>query len=139
MGFTVPRRIYKLEFDGEKYAGIVVRVRAMSFATLLDIENMRRSDEMADRAEMRAQLDEFHGIFVDHLVDWNLEEEDGAPVPLTVEGLRSQEGSFVTSIIAAWRDTPTEVPAPLGRPSSDGDPSVELSVPMESLSESLAS
>jgi hypothetical protein len=138
-GFTVPRDIYKLEFDGEQYAGIVVRVRAASFGTLLHIDDLFQPGESSEYADTRKKVDELHQMFVDHLVDWNLEEEDGRPVPVTVEGLRSQQGPFTNAIITAWRTTPVEVPVPLERPSSDGELLEELRIPMESPSASLAS
>lgn len=138
-GFTVPRDIYKLEFDGEQYAGIVVRVRAASFGTLLHIDDLFQPKEKTEYADTRSAVDELHEAFVAHLVDWNLEEEDGTPVPTTVEGLRSQQGSFTNAIITAWRTTPVEVPAPLGQRSNAGEQLEELQIPMEPSSESLAS
>lgn len=138
-GFVVPRDIYKLEFDGPKYAGIVVRVRAASYGTLLHVDDLFQPQENPDYKEVRRRLDELHGLFVEHLVDWNLLEEDGTPVPPTVDGLRSQQGPFTNAIITAWRSTPIEVPAPLGQPSSAGEQSEELQIPMEPQSVSLAS
>lgn len=139
-GFVVPRDIYKLEFAGDKYAGIVVRVEPASFATLLYVDDMFQSDEERTPQDRRKSIDELHQLFVAHLADWNLiDEKTRLPVEPTVEGLRSQQPAFVNAVITAWRTTPIEVPAPLERPSSDGEPLEELQIPMEPPSVSLVS
>lgn len=141
--FEAPRTIYRLEFDGDEFNGLVVRVRALTFNEWLeerDILAMRwvYDTELTDEERDR-KADALHSLFADHLVDWNL-CSDGEPVPATLEGLRSQEALFIGQIISAWRNNALGVISrPLEQPSSSGDPLEELQIPMEPLSESLAS
>jgi hypothetical protein len=140
--FEAPRTVYKLEFEGEEFGGLVVRVRALTFAELRDNRDLLYSgwetDQGLDRDRWEANVDALHQLFADHLVDWNL-SDGGEPVPATLDGLRSQEGQFIGRLVGAWRSNTIGVSVPLEQPSADGEQSVELSIPMESLSESLAS
>jgi hypothetical protein len=139
--FVVPRTIYKLRFTDDQYAGLVVRARRMDLGTVLrgGTDTSWTANESLTPAERVERLDSLHRTFVEHLVDWNLTEEDGSPVPGTFDGLRSLEGEFVSALIGAWLYTPTSVDVPLDKPSSDGDPSLEASMTTVTLSPSLAS
>lgn len=140
-GFAVPRTVFGLTFADEQYAGLVVKVRALSLQEALDGFDMQwAADNDTDFATRKAKLDELHHHLVDHLVEWNLQEEDGTPVPPTFEGLRSLEPPFTAVLVTAWLRGRTAVSAPLEQPSDGGAPSeLEASIPMENLSESLAS
>lgn len=139
--FEAPRTVYKLEFEGEEFGGLVVRVRALTFAELRDNRGLLYTrwawDPELGTEQLDANVDELHQLFVDHLVDWNL-ADNGEPVPATLQGLRSQEGQFIGRIISAWHNNTIGVPVPLEQPSADGEQSVELSIPMESPMESPA-
>lgn len=137
-GFEIPRTVYRLEWDDEAYNGLVVRVRAMTiaeamdgFATLWELDGL-------DLEQRKERLFQQHTMFIDHVVDWNL-RDNGEPVPVTVDGLRTMEGTFVGSMISAWLRNTTGVSRPLPDDSTSGDLSAVESIPMESLSESLAS
>lgn len=137
-GFEVPRTVYRLEWDDEAYTGLVVRVQAMTiaevlvgFAALWDLDGL-------DQEQRKERLREQHQLFVDHVVDWNL-HDNGVPVPVTVDALRSMEGRFVGSMISAWLRNTTGVSRPLVDDSTSGDQSAVESIPMETLQESLAS
>lgn len=140
--FEAPRTVYKLEFEGEEFGGLVVRVRALTFTELRDARDLLysgwESNSELDREVWEGNVDALHRLFADHLVDWNL-SVDGTPVPATLAGLQSQEGHFIGRIVGAWRANTIGVSVPLEQPSADGEQSVELSIPMESPSVSLAS
>lgn len=137
--FEVPRTIYNLEWDDEAYAGLVVRVRAMTVREALDgYDTLWAIDNSQDLNERRERVRQQHEMFMSHVVEWNL-CENGEPIPATVEGLQSMEGTFVGSMISAWLRNSVGVSRPLDDSSTDGDLSAMESIPMESLSESLAS
>lgn len=137
-GFVVPRTVYRLEFTDEQYAGMVVRVRKMSMdeATHAAFDlAWEPGDDMVTRKNKQLKL---HQMFIDHLVEWNLRDEDKTPVPMTVEGLRSCETDFVGMLVGTWQVGRRSIPAPLERNSSGGDapsPMEEalVNIPSESL------
>lgn len=138
-GFEVPRTIYRLEFDDEAYAGLVVRVRAISVSEAMQgFTHLWPFDEDLTPEQRKDRLHEQHVFFIEHVVDWNL-SENGQPVPVTVEGLQSMEGSFVGAMVGAWMRNSTGVSRPLGEGSTSGVPSGVESIPMEPLPESLVS
>ncbi len=53
------------------------------------------------------------------LQSWNLENDDGTPVPADGEGMLQIPLDFATLIITQWVDTVSDVPDPLGLPSGD--------------------
>lgn len=74
------------------------------------------------------------------LISWNLEDEDTQePVPVTPEAVMAQDQDLMIALATAWLDALRGLPAPLEQSSTDGPPSLEASLPMEPLSESLAS
>lgn len=73
------------------------------------------------------------------LLSWNLEDEDGQPVPATSEGVLQQDKDLMIAICTAWLDALRGVSGPLEQTSPDGGPSLEASIPMDVPSESLAS
>jgi hypothetical protein len=72
--------------------------------------------------------------FAKALVSWNLEEEDGTPVPPTLEKVREQEFIFILPVVTAWMDAIAGVSADLGKDSGSGVTFPEGSLPMETLS-----
>lgn len=138
-GFEVPRTIYRLEWDDEAYADLVVRVRAVTVREALDgFADLYPFEDGLTPQERRDRIHHQQVEFIAHVVDWNI-CENGEPVPVTVEALQGMEGNFVASMIGAWRRNTTGVSRPLDGGSTSGDLSAVESIPMETLSESLAS
>lgn len=134
MGYKKQSRIYKLVFDDPDYEGLEVRAKSLSIGKMRKFMRDRDSD---DEAAMEKSLEVFEGC----LVSWNLEEEDGTPVPPNREGFDSLDVDFVMHLISVWMETITGVPdeSPLHGKSSGGAQSLEASIPMEPLSASRAS
>lgn len=135
-GFQVPRTIYSLEFDSEDHAGMVVRVRKMSLRDIFDVGDLGAAYDNAGDDDKRARLADLHQAFLDHVVDWNLVDEDG-PVPVTLAGLYRLESDFIGVMFGTWRAgrAPGSVPAPLDDGSTNGEPDEEalMAIPSESL------
>lgn len=125
----VKRRQYKLIFQDEDMAGIEITVRSLTTGQLIELQEAQQS----------GIHEKFTNMFADQLVSWNIEDEDGTPIPATLEGVRSMDIAFNNKVIDVWTDAVFGVKAPLRPTSADGQPSVEASIPMETLSESLAS
>lgn len=127
MGYRPKRKIYDLDFTGTEYDGLKVTVRGVSTGQALDIDAARVDG--GDEA-MRGMLE----LLAEQLVDWNIEDDDGQPVPANLDGLRAQDIGLNLAIVNAWQTAMAGVPAPLESGSTSGEPSLVASIPMETLS-----
>tara|TARA_Y100000310_G_scaffold317160_1_gene369698 strand:- start:25 stop:423 length:399 start_codon:yes stop_codon:yes gene_type:complete len=111
-GFRVPSRTARLVFTDELYAGAEVVVSlSVPLGVAMDMRN-RNTDE--DPASV-------YTMFVTHgLESWNLENEEGGAIPVTVDGLESLPTDFVLLMISEWVAKIGEVPSPLSEISNDG-------------------
>ncbi|MFI6530517.1 hypothetical protein [Streptomyces uncialis] len=132
MGFKPKRKVFDLRFDDPSMNGLVVKVRGVNTGTMLDLRAARASD---DDDSIRDMLE----LLGQQLLEWNVVDEDDAPVPATLEGVRQQDLDFNMAILDAWQNVMAGVPAPLDGSSTSGEPSLVASIPTETLSESLAS
>lgn len=123
MGYQRP--LLKLTFEDPEMAGLEVLCRRPSIG---QIQAYEETDRVLDR-----QLE----IMAPCLIKWNLEDEEGSPVPPTLEGLKSQDQPFLAALIEAWVDKAIRIPAPLGQGSNGGSSPPAVSIPMEPLSASL--
>jgi hypothetical protein len=133
MGHKRVVKIRKLIFEDPEMEGLEVRVRKPSMGILV---------KAAALQGVRLGPDQFTDLLTDFaacLESWNREDEDGEPVPATLEGLLTEEDDFLGEVIDAWITTLSGVDAPLEKPSGDGDPSLVASIPMAPLSASQAS
>lgn len=137
-GYTPKRRIFRLRFEDEEHDGLVVKVRSTSVGRLLEFMGFLAmdTDELTP-----ADVEKITGLFeafAEVLVEWNV-EDDGRPVPPTLDGVKTQDAPFVMAIMRVWFQAVTTAPAPLAPPSSAGAPSAAPPLPMEPLSPSRAS
>lgn len=139
MGFEAKRKTYKLLFeDSEEMEGLEVVIRSTSMGNILRMAALDEMNPLKLTKEDLAKLEEIFAIVSQSMVSWNLTLES-VPVATTVEALLDQEPEFVMTIIKAWTRALTQAAGPLEQPSQDGVPSLVASIPMESLSPSLAS
>ena len=138
MGYVRKRRNYRLLFEDPEFEGLEVVAKSASVA------DYRRIAELATRefgntpsAEDLVEMDNLYRAFAEVLVEWNLEEEDGTPVPATLEAVLQQDLPFVQRIVLAWMEAVAGIAAPLPTPSADSERFPEESLPMEVLSPSL--
>ena len=127
MGFRPPRKIYTLDFTGTDYEGLEVRMRGMTVGEELDHDSRKGENGFAHY---------MFNLLAELLVDWNVEDDRGQPVPPTFEGVCSQSGDMVSKIIEALRNANSEVSDPLPQTSPTGGPTPVVSIPMAPLSES---
>jgi len=138
MGYKAPRRVYSLEFEGDEFDGLVIKVRPPTVGEALDnLDLSWLGDKTLSDEEMTARLTDLYALFASRLVSWNLEDDDDTAIPSTLDGLLSLERDFGIRVVKAWLETAP--PAPLGANSPSTEQSVELSIPMDETSVSLAS
>lgn len=136
MGFRTARKLYQLVFEED--------------SDLYGLEITARSTTLGERREYLAKMpadggpdvwiDYQSAFFISHVTDWNLEDESGNPLPITVESLYSIPGNGAELVMAAYvkRTFGRQSSDDLKKESSGGDstgttPSTEASLPMEPL------
>lgn len=133
-GYKRNPKIYKLVFgDDTDYAGLEVQVKTITMGQLLAMRSGKTGDDDKDNIRVSVEL------LAERIVSWNLEDETGQPVPTTLDAMLEEDDDFIFAIINRWTDAVSGVKAPLQQSSPSGEPSPVELVPMEALSESLAS
>lgn len=127
MGYKPKRKIYTLAFEGEEYEGLEVRIRGLNTGQVMDIDAAR--GDGGDGAIVTMLK-----LMADQLVEWNVEDDYGQPVPTTFEGVRSLDIDFNWAVIDAWQNAAAGVNTPLESGSTDGEPALVASIPMDALS-----
>lgn len=136
MGYPAKIKTYLVLFDeGHEFHGAEARLSGMPYG---EWEVASGIDGGDGDSEPGAPIKRF----ADHLISWNLTDETtGEPLPPTMESIRKIDKDLVGALNTAWIDTLIGVHKddPLPESSPSGGPSLVESVPMEALSESLAS
>jgi hypothetical protein len=138
MGYEAKRKIFKLVFADTEMEGLEVTVRSTSMGNILQMAELDEMNPLALTKEDVDKIRKLFAILAGAMLSWNL-EEDGVPVPATLESILAQEPEFVMTIIKSWTRAMTQASGPLAQPSLDGERSLEASIPMETLSQSQAS
>lgn len=136
MGYTPNRKVFKLRFEGE-YEGLEVKVRSIPLGQFLKFAGLLEIDTRNPSSEDMKELEALFGSFAKVLIEWNLEDEDGAPVPCNSEGLLSQDLDMVLTIILEWSNALSSVARPLHKASNGGKQFPEALIPMETSLSSL--
>lgn len=132
MGFQLKPKNIVLQFDDTTdYPGFECTVRGMTLGEYMDLMRV----EEVTTGEVGHQLEQF----ASSLLSWNLEDGGGQPVPATAESVFQQDKDFMFEVAGKWMEAIHGVSAPLEQSSPVGEQSVEASIPMATLSESLAS
>src|SRR5690349_8399148 len=98
MGFRKQSTVYRLVFEDPSLEGLEVLARSLPLKDFLAINKM--SAQAAENAAKGAEQSELMlKKFSEALISWNLEDDNGKPVPPTYAGLISQEMSFATQIM----------------------------------------
>lgn len=118
--------------DGHEYHGCEVILRKLQLGEFLDLMQISPDSAVQNVGDQLATM-------ADKIVSWNLEDETGAPVPVTRETVLQQDKDLMMAVLNGWVTALQGVPAPLESSSPDGEPSLEASLPMAPQSQSLAS
>jgi len=130
MGFTPQRKQFRLKFQDEELNGLEVLMGSASIGALMNMSNFSADTAKDSMSSLGTSL----SVLADSLVSWNLEYENGSPVPATLEGLREQDMYMIMSIISAWTEAISGVAPPLPVSSNSGETFQEVQLPMEALS-----
>lgn len=128
MSFKRKRKVYKLDFSGTEYDGLEVRVSSLTTGEYLELITIAGPTE-----EGGSEAGAMVRLFAKHLISWNLEDEDGEPVPATYEGVKSNDFTMNSAIVNAWTSALADVPADTEKKSRSGESSLVASIPTETL------
>ncbi|MGW8326470.1 hypothetical protein ACWGLE_01040 [Streptomyces sp. NPDC055897] len=132
MGFQFKTPRINIAFaPGHEYHGLEVVLRKLTLQEFLDINGIGEVQDMHAGHQLKTMGEK--------LLSWNLEDEDGTPVPATSESVLRQDKDLMIAICEAWLGGLQGVSAPLEQPSPGTETSLEASIPMDVPSESLAS
>jgi hypothetical protein len=124
VGYRPKRKIYNLDFAGTDYEGLHASLRGFTVGEELEIDATEFSGDLLVRT------------LAARLISWNVEDDNGNPVPATFEGVCTQDSAMVMAILSALRQANSGVPDPLPQPSPSGETSLAPPIPMAPLSES---
>ena len=135
MGYRRPAKAYRLKFADEDMAGLEVTARSLPIGEFLKLTELASLGD--DPKAATSGMTDMFRVLAGSLISWNLEDEDGKPVPASYEGIVGQDFDFVMKIVTAWMEAMSAVAPPLPNGSSNGTGSgLELSMPMAPLSPS---
>lgn len=127
MGYRPKKKIYTLAFEDPEFEGLEVKIRGLNTGQVMDIDAARASGTESAIVTMLKLMSE-------QLVEWNVEDDEGQPVPTTFDGVLSLDVDFNWAIVNAWQNAAAGVPAPLDETSTDTELSLVASIPTETLS-----
>jgi hypothetical protein len=96
VGYRPKRDPYKLNFSATEHEGLEVTVRRMPVSVLLDVAAGMGAPNNADA------LRHLYATLAFALESWNVEDDEGQPVPADLDGVVSQDPEFMSVIIQAW-------------------------------------
>jgi hypothetical protein len=132
MGFCPDDTVYRLKFVSPAMRGLIVEAKEPPLGIILDVMRLGDDPTNMNKADLKS-VDELFHSFVQSVVSWNMEDKDGTPVPITMDGLGRYGLRFALDLAMAWANAGVDIPAPLGNRSTNGLQSGEVSIPMESL------
>lgn len=130
MGFKVQRTIFKLTFKtGSMLDGLHVQARSISADEVFALSD--EADTARSGTKNVKEIRQLIARFIDELVEWDLEFEDGTTTEPTVESFLRHDLSTVLAIVLSWFDAMLHVGDELGKDLTSGRRFPEESIPME--------
>lgn len=128
-GYRRPAKVYRLKFADEDMAGLEVMARSLPLGEFLKVSEL--AGAVDDAQGMASSAGQLFRVFAGSLMEWNLENDFGDPVPADLDGVLSQDLDFIMKIVMAWVSAMSDVDTPLPNGSSNGATSaLEHSIPM---------
>src|SRR5258708_7015495 len=107
-GYRRKPKIYALTWaEDHELHGLEVSMKGMSVAKMLDLTEKASALTGKDAAageRSDSGADSMFRDFARFLVEWNLEDDKGKPVPATYAGIVSQDVEFILEIVTSWME-----------------------------------
>lgn len=124
MGYKLPKTTALLVFENEDYKGAEIRVR-LNVPVGIYLDVLLGGDITVPGSATSALVEAALKL----IVDWNLEDDNGKPVPLTLDGLTSHvDLALLNLIVSEWAEA-SNPSAPLEQPSANGKQASAPSLP----------
>ena len=117
---------YILNFEAPEFNGLEIRARSVSLRELFELQELQEKSA-TDVTSAREVIMKMASV----ITGWNIEDDDGNPIPATYDALAEYEMAFVMAIFNAWMQSMSTVPKPQDGNSSGTATSLELSLPMD--------
>lgn len=98
MGYKRKRTILELKFEGEP--DLVIYARSCSVRRFLWV--LKVADAMTGGSLPQGELDEFVGWFASRITGWNIEDDDGSPVPVSADYLLEEDIDWAAKVVMGW-------------------------------------
>jgi hypothetical protein len=125
-GYKRERRTYIMEFTDPEYEGLEIKVRSIPIRNL---QHLMSLDPNAADVKVRAEaINQLMCAFAEALVSWNMTDENGEPLPTTLEYIESEDVDFIMTCIAQWMNAVSRVDdaSPLDENSEPGQTTQEV-------------
>ncbi len=132
MGYKAPVKVFVLRFEADEYEGLEIKAKSLPFGEFLRLGELAKQFKGAESGDQA--LNEALETLCKSIKSWNLEDEDGKPLPVSVASLMELDFDFVMSVFTAWMDGISGVTGPLDKKSPGGQPLGDVaSLPRETL------
>lgn len=132
------RKQYHLQFEDDDMAGFECLMTGVSLKEFIEISALAAQLEEPD-GRTQENIRKQYQTLANCLIEWNLDDDKGKPVPCTYDGLARQDFDFVMQIMLGWMKAISSVSPPLQDDSNSGATSQERSLGLAGLSRSQAS
>lgn len=140
MGYKKVSRTFNIIFDkpDDVLNGLEIKARAVKFGKAIDLTELGlMSGNRIPTAEDKAILERGVERLFQSMYEWNMTDDDGAPIPCTAEEFNDLDFGQSVDIINAWSDIILgNVTEKKELNSNTGPPSEVGLIPMEPLSQS---
>jgi len=110
-GFRLPEKTARITFEGTDYDGAEIQLRlSVTFAQFIALREAAQGEDQAGMARLFGQ---------NVLMEWNLDDADGNPIPADGDGMLAIPLELTNLIVQHWVEEVAGVPAPLVETSGD--------------------
>ena len=110
-GFRLPEKTARITFEGTDYDGAEIQLRlSVSFAQFIALRESAQSEDQEGMARLFGET---------VLMEWNLEDDAGQPIPATGDGMLAIPLQLTNLVVQHWVEEVAGVPSPL--PPASGD------------------
>jgi hypothetical protein len=120
-------KLHRFTIKRGDLAGLIVQTRSVSIG---EWRKMFPGDDDSEAGDTQGDM---ITKFASVLHSWDLVDEDGRPVPATLDELEQLDMMDAKILVSTWLDSLSDVDDELGKESPNGAPSLAPSIPMTPL------